>query len=97
EIKSGNAGTPRQSASELFLVMGGSAWGAESARDGYFDSCCNAKADNRSGSRSPAFANSIISLATATVAGSLRSIKPSLPNAASNAADILAMSSGPNQ
>src|SRR5262245_930854 len=54
-------------------------------------------ADSRSGSRSPTFANSIISLATAAVARSLRSTNPSLPNVASNAADIFAMSSGPNE
>jgi hypothetical protein len=62
----------------------------------YFDSC-NAEAHSRSGSRSPCFASSIISLATAIAAGSLRSTNPSLPNAASKAADILAMSSGPNE
>jgi hypothetical protein len=62
----------------------------------HFDSCCSANAHSRSGSRSPTFANSIISLATDIVAGSLRSTNPSLPNAASKAADIGAMSSGPN-
>jgi hypothetical protein len=56
---------------------------------------CNAKAHSRSGSRWPCFANSIISLATSCVAGSLRSTNPSLSNAASNAADNFAMSSRP--
>jgi hypothetical protein len=32
----------------------------------YLDSCCPARAHNRSGSRSPCFANSIITLATAS-------------------------------
>jgi hypothetical protein len=43
----------------------------------HFDICCSANAHSRSGSRSPTFANSIISLATAIVAGSLRSTSPS--------------------
>ena len=63
----------------------------------YFASRCNAKAHSRSGSRSPCFANSIISLATSCAAGWFRSADPSLPKAASNAADILARSSGPNE
>jgi hypothetical protein len=67
------------------------------ARTDYFDNCCNANAHSRAGSRSPAFANSIISLATAMVPGSLRSTTPSLRKAASNAADVFAMSSGPNE
>jgi len=35
----------------------------------HFDSCCSANAHSRSGSRWPAFANSIVSFATAVVAG----------------------------
>jgi hypothetical protein len=35
----------------------------------HFDSCCSANAHSRSGSRWPAFANSILSFATAVVAG----------------------------
>jgi hypothetical protein len=42
----------------------------------YFASRCSAKAHNHSGSRWPCFANSIVSLATSCVAGSLRSTKP---------------------
>jgi hypothetical protein len=49
------------------------------------------------GSRSPAFASSMISLATVTVVGSLRSTNPSFPKAASNAVVKAATSSGPNQ
>jgi hypothetical protein len=52
----------------------------------YFASRCNAKAHSRSGSRWPCFANSIMSLATSCVAGSLRSTNLSLVTAASNAA-----------
>ena len=48
-------------------------------------------------SRSPSLASPIITLAIAIVARSLRSINPSWPKAASNAADMLAMSSGPNE
>jgi hypothetical protein len=42
-------------------------------------------------------AGPIITLAIAIVARSLRSINPSWLKAASNAADMLAMSSGPNE
>jgi hypothetical protein len=63
----------------------------------YFDTCCTARAHNRSGSHSPCFANSIINLATSAVSGSVRSVNRSLPNVASNAADNFAMSSGPNE
>jgi hypothetical protein len=41
-----------------------------------------------SGSRSPTFANSIISLATAIVAGSLRSTNPSLPQCGGHRCDV---------
>ena len=63
----------------------------------YLDNCFNAKAHSRSGSRSPSFASSIISLATAVAAGSLRSTNPSLPKAVSKAADKRVISSGPNE
>jgi hypothetical protein len=63
----------------------------------YLESSCTARAHNCEGSRSLCLANSIISLATAIVAGSLRSTNPSLRNAASNAADNFAMSSGANE
>jgi integrase len=71
-------------------------WAAERTT-AYFASRCNAKAHSRSASRWPCFANSIISLATSCVAGSLRSTNPSLPSADSNAVDIFSMSSGPNE
>ncbi len=45
----------------------------------YLDNFFNTKAYSRSGSRSPSFASSMISLATAVVAGSLRATSPSLP------------------
>jgi len=45
----------------------------------YLDSCCTARAHNRSGSRSPCFANSIISLATSAARGSVRSVNRSCP------------------
>jgi hypothetical protein len=63
----------------------------------YFDIRFNAKAHSLPASRSPSLASPIITLAIAIVARSLRSINPSWPKAASNAADMLAMSSGPNE
>jgi hypothetical protein len=50
----------------------------------------------RDGSRSPFLAKTIISFATATAAGSLRSTSPSLLNAASNAVVKVSTSSGSN-
>ena len=49
----------------------------------------NAKAHSLPASRSPSLASPIITLAIAIVARSLRSINPSWPKAASNAADML--------
>jgi hypothetical protein len=57
----------------------------------------NAKAHSLPASRSPSLASPIITLAIGIVARSLRSINPSWPKAASNAADMLAMSSGPKE
>jgi hypothetical protein len=74
----------------------GKTWPVAAEFLAYLESCSTARAHNRSGSRSPCFANSMISLATAIVAGSARSTSPSLLSAASKAADKLAMSSGPN-
>ena len=50
----------------------------------YFDNRFNAESHSRSGSRSPAFASSMISLASVRVVGSLRSTNPSFAKAASN-------------
>ena len=66
-------------------------------RAAYFDKHLNAESHSRSGSRSPAFASSMISLASVRVVGSLRSTNPSFAKAASNAVVKPAMSSGPNQ
>jgi len=63
----------------------------------YFDKRFNAESHSRSGSRSPVFASSMISLASVTVVGSVRSTNPSFPKAASNAVVKAATSSGPNQ
>jgi hypothetical protein len=51
----------------------------------YFNKRFNADSHSRSGSRSPAFASSMISSASVAIVGSLRSTNPSFPKAASNA------------
>jgi hypothetical protein len=61
----------------------------------FLDNCSTARAHSRSELRSPRFASSMISLATAIVAGAVRSTSPSLLSTASKAADKPAMSSGP--
>jgi hypothetical protein len=95
----GLSGPPVECLREVILWE--SAWETRPARQSsfraYLDICCTARAHNRSGSRSPCFANSIITLATSTDSGSVRSVNPSLPNAASNAADIFALKEKPRR
>jgi hypothetical protein len=66
-------------------------WGA------YLPRSFRASSHNLLGSRSPFFASSMINFATVIVMGSLRSTRPSLLSAASNAAAKFAMSSGPTR
>src|SRR3984893_4219914 len=54
-----------------------------------------ARSRSRLGSRSPRCASSIISFATSCAAGTVRSTRPSVCNASSNALDRTLMSSGP--
>jgi hypothetical protein len=60
----------------------------------YSEICLIARSQSRSRSRSPAFANSIITFATAMVAGSSRFFSLSLPRQLSNAVVSAATSSG---
>jgi hypothetical protein len=62
-----------------FLQTSSGALGRFKTESAYFDKSFNAEAHNRSGSRSPAFASSMISLASVRVVGSLRSTIRALP------------------